>query len=80
VEEGKRFFFEKKKQKTFIRLRAAGLRAVAGGEAEGVFGFASLPPKDLVGEVFLLLFFQKKKRLLPTFRSGCDRPIAGLWG
>jgi len=60
MKERKRFFFEKKKQKTF-----------------GLAGVGTNAPQPAGPEVFLLLFFQKKKRLLALFRrqKGVDGPV-----
>jgi hypothetical protein len=59
--EGKRFFFEKKKQKTFANCGRGHKRGHS--------------PR--LAEVFLLLFFQKKKRLLTHARSATNSSLSG---
>jgi hypothetical protein len=65
------FFFEKKNQKTFIRwLRAEWPERR--GEADDLLLRAShcaSAPRPQGIKVFLLLFLQKKKSLLPTLAN-----------
>jgi hypothetical protein len=48
-EEGKRFFFEKKKQKTFVHLDWEGAGGDGSGDTGWLFGFAALRVEDLNG-------------------------------
>jgi hypothetical protein len=63
--QGKRFFFEKKKQKTLYPFGLGG-NLPRGAAKPSAIGLRHSPARrTLTDEVFLLLFFQKKKRLLP---------------
>jgi hypothetical protein len=93
VRQGKRFFFEKKKQKTFTHPRGCitSLQPRETGEAINSFPIGNITqsprttacgaredtrpkpkaiaPAASMDKVFLLLFFQKKKRFKPRKSS-----------
>jgi hypothetical protein len=67
----KRFFFKKKKQKTFVLFRWAG-RAAASTSGRGVCTHGVAKARD-ENKSFLLIF-SKKKRLLPFLKAPARPP------
>jgi hypothetical protein len=62
--EGKRFFFEKKNQKTSAPGGVRTSVPIKPNRRLGLIGTEAQPPPG--AKVFLLLFFQKKKRFLSS--------------
>jgi hypothetical protein len=64
-QESKGFFFEKKKQKTFISFGYGRWRRRGTNGGGAAWLWWSQSPRRKINKVFLLLFVHKKKSFLP---------------